>query len=62
MAEKRVELRVLGDQELSIDGETKPAGNIHITEFIDNELVGGSYANYDTVAATLKQFFDREVA
>ena len=58
MANNWVELRVMGDQELSIDGETKPAGNIHITEFVNGESVGGSYANYDTVALTLKQFFE----
>ena len=60
MANNWVELRVIGDQELSIDGEIKPAGNIHITEFINGELVGGSYANYDRVALTLKQFFDKK--
>ena len=59
MANNWVELRVIGDQELSIDGEIKPAGRIHITEFIDGESVGGSYTNYDRVAVALKQFFDK---
>jgi hypothetical protein len=62
MAKKWVELRMMADQELSIDGETGPAGPIHITEFIDGELVGGSYANYDTVSETLRGFFEKEVA
>ena len=62
MVKKWVELRVMADHELSIDGETRPAGPIHITEFVDGELVGGSYANYDTVSETLREFFQKEVA
>ena len=62
MSKKWVELRMMADQELSIDGETKPAGPIHITEFVDGELVGGSYADYDTVSETLRGFFEKEVA
>ena len=55
---KWVELRQLADGELSVDGQTRPAGEIHIREFIDGELVGGSYANYHSVAAALKEFFE----
>ena len=55
---KKVEITMMKDGQLSIDGQCKPAGNIHIEEYEDGELVGGSYANYDTVSETLKEFFD----
>jgi hypothetical protein len=58
---KWVELRQLADGELSVDGETRPAGEIHIRKFIDGELVGGSYANYNSVAAALKEFFEGRI-
>lgn len=55
---KKVEITILDDNELSIDGQTKPAGNIHIEEYEDDELVGGSYATYENVSEKLKEFFD----
>jgi len=55
---KKVEITLLDDNELSIDGQTKPAGNIHIEEYENNELVGGSYTTYDNVSDKLKEFFD----
>jgi hypothetical protein len=58
---KWVELQQLADGELSVDGETRPAGEIHIRKFIDGELVGGSYANYNSVAAALKEFFEGRI-
>jgi len=55
---KKVEITMLEDNELSIDGQTKPAGLIHIEEYEDDEIVGGSYATYDNVVEKLKEFFE----
>ena len=55
---KKVELTMLKDDDLSIDGQTKPAGNIHIEEYIDGDIVGGCYATYDNVGSKLKEFFE----
>ena len=54
---KKVEITILEDDDLSIAG-TPTAGNIHIEEYEDNEIVGGSYATYDNVADKLKEFFE----
>ncbi len=55
---KKVEITILDDNELSIDGQAKPAGNIHIEEYVNDELVGGCYATYDNVSDKLKEFFN----
>jgi len=55
---KKVEITMMKDGQLSIDGQCKPAGNIHIEEYVDNDLVGGSYATYDNVVSKLKEFFE----
>ena len=49
---------MLKDDDLSIDGQTKPAGNIHIEEYVDGDIVGGCYATYDNVGSKLKEFFE----
>jgi len=54
---KKAEITILEDGDLSIAG-TPTAGNIHIEEYEDNEIVGGSYATYDNVADKLKEFFE----
>ena len=41
--------------ELSIDGQTRPAGNIEIREFEDGEWMGGSYATYDNLVKKVKE-------
>jgi len=41
--------------ELSIDGQTKPAGNLSIREFEDGEWMGGSYATYDNLVEKVKE-------
>jgi len=58
---KKVEITMLEDNELSIDGQTKPAGHLHIEEYEDDELVGGSYATYDNVSDKLKEIFDEDI-
>ena len=44
---KHVEISLMGKDELSIDGQSRPAGNIEIREFEDGEWMGGGYATYD---------------
>jgi len=55
---KKVEITMMKDGQLSIDGQCKPAGNIHIEEYVDNDLVGGSYVTYENVVNKLKEFFE----
>ena len=44
------------EDELSIDGETNPAGNIEIREFdVVGRWVGGSYATYDNLIEKVKE-------
>ena len=43
------------DDELSIDGQTRPAGNIEIREYEDGEWMGGSYATYDNLVEKVKE-------
>ena len=51
---KHIEIFVMEDDELSIDGQVKPAGNLDIREFEDGEWVGGCYATYDNLAEMVK--------
>ena len=46
------------DGELSIDGQTKSAGNIEIREFVDGEWMGGGYATYDNLVEKVKEALD----
>ena len=48
------------DDELSIDGQTRPAGNIEIREFKDGEWMGGSYATYENLVEKVKEALDDE--
>ena len=41
--------------ELSIDGQSKPAGNLDIREYEDGEWMGGSYATYDNLVEKVKE-------
>ena len=52
---KHVEISLMEDDELSIDGQTRPAGNIEIREFEDGEWIGGSYATYDNLVEKVKE-------
>jgi len=58
---KKVEITMLEDNELSIDGQTKPAGYLHIEEYEDDELIGGSYVTYDNISDKLKEIFDEDI-
>ena len=52
---KYVEISLMEDDELSIDGQSRPAGNIEIREFEDDEWIGGSYATYDNLVEKVKE-------
>jgi len=52
---KHIEVSLIKDGELSIDRQTKPAGNIEIREFEDHEWIGGCYATYDNLVEKVKE-------
>ena len=52
---RHIEVSIMDDDELSIDGQTKPAGNISIREFDDGEWVGGCYATFDNLVEKVKE-------
>ena len=52
---KYIEISLIEDGELSIDGQSKPAGNIEIREYEDGEWMGGSYATYDNLVDKVKE-------
>ena len=49
------EISVMKDGELSIDGQTKPGGNLDIREFNDGEWIGGCYATYENLVEKVKE-------
>ena len=55
MTLKHVEIFLMERGELSIDGQTRPAGNIEIREFVDGEWMGGSYATYENLVEKVKE-------
>ncbi len=52
---KYIEISLMESGELSIDGQTKPAGNFDIREFEDGEWVGGCYATFDNLVEKVKE-------
>ena len=52
---KHVEIYLMEEGELSLDGQTRPAGNIEIREFEDGKWTGGSYATYDNLVKKVKE-------
>ena len=40
---KYIEISLMEDGELSIDGQSKPAGNLDIREYEDGEEMGGGF-------------------
>ena len=57
---KHVEVSLMKDGELSIDGQTRPGGNIEIREFEDGEWMGGSYATYENLVEKIKEALEDE--
>ena len=52
---KYIEISLMKNGELSIDGQTKPAGNLDIREFEDGEWTGGCYATYENLIEKVKE-------
>ena len=52
---KHIEISIMEDGELSIDGQTNAAGNLGIRESEDGEWVGGCYATYDNLVEMVKE-------
>ena len=55
-----LEVSLIEEDELSIDGHTNPAGNIEIREFEDGEWMGGSYATYENLSEKVKEYLEDE--
>ena len=58
---KHIEISVMEDGELSIDGQTKPGGNLDIREYEDGEWTGGSYATYDNLVEKVKEALEDDI-
>ena len=52
---RHIEISLMEEGELSIDGQSRPAGNIEIREYEDGEWMGGSYATYDNLVEKVKE-------
>ena len=52
---RHIEISLMEDGELSIDGQSRPAGNIAIREYEDGEWMGGGYAAYDNLVEMVKE-------
>ena len=52
---RHIEISLMEDGELSIDGQSRPAGNIEIREYEDGEWMGGSYATYDNLVEKVRE-------
>ena len=57
---RHIEISLMKEGELSIDGQTRPAGNIEIREFEDGEWTGGCYATYDNLVEKVKEALEEE--
>ena len=57
---KHIEIYLMEENELSIDGQVKPAGNLDIREFEDGEWMGGRYATYDNLVEKVKECLEDE--
>ena len=55
---KHIEISLMENGELSIDGQTRPGGNLDIREFEDGEWTGGCYATYDNLVEMVKGCFE----
>ena len=56
-----LEVSLIEEDELSIDGQTNPAGNIEIREFdVAGRWVGGSYATYENLSEKVKEYLEDE--
>ena len=58
--DRHLEISLMEKDELSIDGQTNPAGNIEIREFEDGEWMGGSYTTYENLVDKVKEYLEDE--
>ncbi len=52
---KHIEIHLMEDDELSIDGQVKPAGNLDIREFEDDQWIISYFATYDNLVEKVKE-------
>ena len=52
---KYIKIFEMEEDELSLDGQARPGGNLHIKEDEDDEWIGGSYATYDNLVEMVKE-------
>ena len=52
---KYIEISLMEEDELALDGQTRPGGNLHIKEYEDDEWTGGCYATYDNLVEKVKE-------
>jgi hypothetical protein len=52
---KYIKISEMEEDELALDGQARPGGNLHIREYEDDEWVGGSYATYDNLVEMVKE-------
>ena len=57
---KHIEISLMENGELSIDGQTRPGGNLDIREFEDGEWVGGCYDTFDNLIEKVKECLEDE--
>ena len=56
---RHVEVSLMEEDELSIDGQTKPAGKIEIREFKDEECMGGIYKpSWENAMEHIKEYLN----
>ena len=54
---KHVEVSLMEEDELSIDGQTKPVGEIEIREFKDGKWMGGIYkSSWEDALEYIKEY------
>jgi len=54
---KHIEIRVMGEDELALDGQAHPAGPLSIKEYEDGECMGGSYITEEKLLEKVKEAF-----
>jgi hypothetical protein len=52
---KHITIFEMGEDELALDGQAQPGGNLHIKEYDDDEWTGGSYATYENLVEKVKE-------
>ena len=53
-----LEISLMEEDELSIDGMTRPAGEIELREFEGEVWLGGSYTTYENLVEKVKEYLE----